>query len=99
MRAFIEPKLKLHFFPRSVVALLQVGMVSPFLSQASAQTPSPSAVTVLASSQAPVIAFDQKSFDFGKIQFGQTAVHRFKVSNTGQATLHIKEVKAACGCT
>ena len=38
-------------------------------------------------------------FNFGKIRHGQTVAHGFQVTNTGNAVLHIKEVKAVCGCT
>jgi hypothetical protein len=47
----------------------------------------------------PTITFDQLFFDFGTIQHGQTVVHTYKVSNTGGATLHIKNVKPGCHCT
>jgi hypothetical protein len=83
-------------FPRIIC---QVAAVAAFFLQAAAQTPvsTPTAAAVL--SPVPVITFDQKVFDFGKIQFGQTMVHRFKVTNTGNAPLHIKQVKPSCGCT
>src|SRR5947209_15245475 len=67
----------------------------PFIAVPAAVQSAPAAPA----SPVPQITFDQTSFDFGKIQFGQTVVHRFKVSNTGHANLHIKKVQAACGCT
>jgi hypothetical protein len=86
---------------RSAVASLQIIAISFLFRTAAAQTPVPvpAQAPALASSQVPVITFDQKSFDFGKIQHGQTVVHHFTVSNTGNATLHIKAVHANCGCT
>src|SRR5271154_4133775 len=84
----------LPIFRRSVVVSLQIVAISSFLLPAAAQTPAPPQASTPASSQAPVITFDQKFFDFGKIGHDQTVVHRYKVSNTGNATLHIKAVHA-----
>ncbi len=94
-----KSKLNLQILHRLLVTSLQVVTISSFLCRAAAQTPAPTPAPALASSQVPVITVDQKPFDFGKIQFGQTVVHRFKVSNTGNATLHLKKVQASCGCT
>lgn len=77
----------------------QIVAVSFFLCGAAAQTPAPAQAPALVSSPAPVITYDRNVFDFGKIQYGQPVFHAFKVSNTGNATLHLKEVKASCGCT
>src|SRR5580704_1338302 len=89
----------LSVFRRSAVISLQIVAISCFLLRAAAQTPAPAPAPALVSSPAPVITFDQKFFDFGKIQHDQTVFHRYKVSNTGDATLHIKAVHANCGCT
>ncbi len=59
----------------------------------------PASAQTAASAPAPAITIDHKFFDFGKIRHDQTVSHGFEVSNTGKATLHIKEVKAICGCT
>jgi hypothetical protein len=95
----VKSKLSLQIFYRFVVTSLQVMTISSFIVRAAAQPPAPTPTAALASSPVPVITIDPKSFDFGRIQFGQTVIHRFKVSNTGQATLHIKAVHANCGCT
>lgn len=48
---------------------------------------------------APVIEFNEKSFDFGEITQGQKVEHDFTVSNKGKENLIIRKVKASCGCT
>jgi hypothetical protein len=58
-----------------------------------------SPVVIDPSVPAPAIAFDQMSFDFGKIPPEQTVVHNYVLLNTGKATLHLIDVKAVCGCT
>jgi hypothetical protein len=95
----VKSKLSLQIFYRFAVTSLQIVTISSFLFRAAAQTPAPIPTSAAASSPVPVITFDQESFDFGKIELGKTIVHRFKVSNTGNATLHIKKVQASCGCT
>jgi hypothetical protein len=82
---------------RSALVLLRMAAFCALFLRAPAQTPLP--VPTVALSPAPVITIDQMFFNFGKIRHGQTVVHGFKVSNTGQATLHIKEIHANCGCT
>jgi hypothetical protein len=49
--------------------------------------------------RAPVIAFDNRVFDFGKIRQGQTIEHHFNFTNQGQSDLIIRAVRAGCGCT
>jgi hypothetical protein len=102
MRAQSQSSPRLVFFPvvhRPVVASLRIIVIVSFLFRAAAQTPAPAPAPASVSSQIPVITFDQKFFDFGKIRHDQTVFHRYKVSNTGNATLHIKAVHANCGCT
>jgi len=47
----------------------------------------------------PRIQFDSTSFDFGNVQPTDHPQHDFIFTNTGAATLEIKEVKPGCGCT
>ncbi len=90
----------LPIFHQSVVVSLRIVAISFLLLRAAAaQTPAPAQAPTLVPPRVPVITFDQKFFDFGKILHEQTVVHRYKVSNTGNATLHIKAVHANCGCT
>ncbi|MCQ2960252.1 MAG: DUF1573 domain-containing protein [Bacteroidales bacterium] len=45
------------------------------------------------------IEFKEGRHDFGKVIFGQPAVHDFVFVNTGVDTLIINEVQSTCGCT
>ncbi len=47
----------------------------------------------------PRISFDKESHDYGKILYGDTVSEEFVVSNTGDQTLVIEELRATCGCT
>jgi hypothetical protein len=49
--------------------------------------------------KAPVINVDNTEFTFGKIEQGEKVEHTYVVTNTGQSDLHIRKVKASCGCT
>jgi hypothetical protein len=48
---------------------------------------------------APEIFVEHSVFNFGSILQGKTVDHAFIIKNTGDAPLHIKQVKPACGCT
>jgi len=47
----------------------------------------------------PCITIDKLSYDFGKVEEGIKLKHTFKISNTGDALLHINDAHASCGCT
>jgi Protein of unknown function (DUF1573). len=47
----------------------------------------------------PEIFFESPDFDFGKAYKGDKVEHVYKLVNMGKATLEIKKVKPACGCT
>ena len=47
----------------------------------------------------PNINFAKTSHDFGKIPQGKPVSHEFEFTNTGDAPLVLKNVKASCGCT
>jgi len=49
--------------------------------------------------KAPVINVDNTEFKFGKIKQGEKVEHTYVVTNSGQSDLHIRKVKASCGCT
>jgi hypothetical protein len=49
--------------------------------------------------QGPMIEFDRKAHDYGTMQIGDDGSTTFKVSNTGDAPLIIKECVSGCGCT
>ena len=42
----------------------------------------------------PRIAFDQKDYDFGKVETGVTIEHVYKFRNTGEGTLEIHKVRS-----
>lgn len=48
---------------------------------------------------APVLSVDDPEFKFGKIQEGEKVEHVYVLSNSGKSDLHIRKVKASCGCT
>jgi hypothetical protein len=51
-------------------------------------------------SQKPVISFESKSYDFGKLaEEDEKAIHVFDFINTGNSPLVINRVQASCGCT
>ncbi len=48
---------------------------------------------------APVVVFDQKVYDFGTLNQGETTSNRFSFRNEGKTDLIIRKVKTSCGCT
>lgn len=47
----------------------------------------------------PLIEIAEDFFDFGSIVEGEIVVHTFKIANTGDGVLVIKDVIPGCGCT
>lgn len=47
----------------------------------------------------PVITFEKKEYDFGKIVEGESVSFDFKFTNTGKSDLVIADVSTSCGCT
>lgn len=47
----------------------------------------------------PDVTFSNLKYDFGEIPQGKPASHSFKITNSGDAPLIIKDVKPSCGCT
>ena len=58
-----------------------------------------SALSAEALANAPVVKVDDPEFRFGKIKQGERKEHVFVLSNEGNSDLHIRKVKASCGCT
>ena len=50
-------------------------------------------------SSLPVISFDTKEHDFGKIVEGESVSYEFAFTNTGKTDLVIADVSTSCGCT
>lgn len=48
---------------------------------------------------APVLSWETKKFDFGKIPSGRVVTAEFNFTNTGKSDLIIRKTKASCGCT
>jgi len=48
---------------------------------------------------APVLSVDDPEFKFGKINQGEKVEHVYVLTNSGKSDLHIRKVKASCGCT
>jgi len=47
----------------------------------------------------PSINFESTTFDFGKINTGESVTHAFVFTNTGNQVLEILRVQPGCGCT
>ena len=50
-------------------------------------------------SNLPVLSFDVKEHDFGKIVEGESVSYEFAFTNTGKSDLVITDVSTSCGCT
>jgi len=50
-------------------------------------------------SNSPLIEFEGRVFDFGKIRHGDKVEHDFVFINSGKSDLVIRRVKSGCGCT
>ena len=83
-----------------LLAVSTVGGITSCLAQTkSSSSSSASAAVTVAVSSGPKIQFADTTFDFGKIDSGQVVKHEFVFTNTGSATLEIKDVRPGCGCT
>jgi hypothetical protein len=85
--------------PNLVAFLMAAGAVGGITSCLAQTTSSSSSSTAVAVSPGPKIQFAGMTFDFGKIDSGTLVKHEFVFTNTGSATLEIKDVKPGCGCT
>lgn len=47
----------------------------------------------------PRLGITEPVADFGSVEQGTPVTHVFQLKNTGDATLHIANVKSSCGCT
>lgn len=55
--------------------------------------------SAVSAASAPVMNFEQKTYDFGKITQGEKVSYDFIFTNTGKTPLIIKDAVASCGCT
>jgi hypothetical protein len=58
-----------------------------------------SVLTTEQKANAPVITFDNNTFNFADIKQGDKVEHIFTISNNGRSDLFIRKIKASCGCT
>jgi len=58
-----------------------------------------SVMTAAELANAPSIGVDNPEFKFGKINQGEKVEHVYVLTNSGKTDLHIRKVKASCGCT
>ncbi|MBU0566701.1 DUF1573 domain-containing protein [bacterium] len=61
--------------------------------------PVPAQATAQGSADAPDIRLEEEAFNFGIIQEGEKAHHKFIISNKGNKELIIEKVRTTCGCT
>ena len=55
--------------------------------------------SLIAQANAPIIQFEEETFDFGTLSEGDTVQHEFKFKNIGKSALQISNVQVQCGCT
>jgi hypothetical protein len=58
-----------------------------------------STTTKTDATSAPVITFEQTTYDFGEVTDGEKVSYEFKFKNTGKTPLIISNAMASCGCT
>jgi len=56
-------------------------------------------MTAAEKANAPKITIDNKTFDFSEIKQGVKVEHEFALTNSGKTDLHIRKIRASCGCT
>lgn len=57
------------------------------------------AVTTANETDLPVMTFESKEYDFGRVNEGDVVEYTFKFTNTGKTPLVINKATATCGCT
>ena len=58
-----------------------------------------SALSPEQAANAPIAAFADESHDFGTMKQGDKKEFTFMLSNQGKSDLHIRNIRASCGCT
>lgn len=58
-----------------------------------------SSMTAQEKANAPKIVLDNKTFNFSEIKQGIKIEHEFTLTNSGKSDLHIRKIRASCGCT
>ncbi len=86
----------------NLVTLWMVGTLGGLasgLAQTKSSPPPPPATVARPETSGPRIEFGGTVFDFGKTNAGEVVRHDYVFTNTGTATLEIKDVRPGCGCT
>jgi hypothetical protein len=91
---------------RFALVLLNLALASPRLAAQGSPPPPPNAASpgVIGAKPAdsaagPLIQFDHKEYNWGRVEAGEFVKHVFTVTNTGAQTLLITNVHPSCGCT
>jgi hypothetical protein len=82
-----------------LTVICALGGITSGLAQSTDPLPSQPAKAGAPEVAEPKIQFADTEFDFGKLNGGEVARHDFVFTNTGTATLEIKDVRPSCGCT
>ena len=83
----------------AVVGAFGLGASDAADTKVSPPLPTSTATPTTSETGAPKIEFGPMVYDFGKIKSGDIIRHDFVFTNTGTATLEIKDVRPSCGCT
>ncbi len=93
-------KVTMKFLASRIALLVAAAALTSFVAAADAAEPANGAASEVTTNGASArIQFDAPHFEFGKVTAGQPIRHTFIVSNAGDATLVISDVKGTCGCT
>ncbi len=95
---FLREYAVLVLFGMTAAAVRLAGQPAPPPAPAAGASSGVSAKSTNAVS-GPLIQFDNKEYNFGKVEAGESVKHTFLVTNTGDQTLEITNVHPGCGCT
>ena len=83
----------------SEIAPADPNAINPEANIGGPELPSPTKTVEPKDGKYPVIEFETKVHDFGKINTGDKVTYDFKFKNTGEADLIISDARGSCGCT
>jgi len=95
----VSRPMKTMFVRLLILAGTLGGIASGVAQTKDSATTAPATTVPPAGTSGPKIQFAETTFDFGRIGSGQVSRHDFVFTNTGTATLEIKDVRPSCGCT
>jgi hypothetical protein len=82
-----------------IIILLAISSLSLTLSCNSTTAKKGNADSLAAIENAPKLEFKEDNFDFGELNEGDVAEHKFYFKNVGKSPLEIQHVQVQCGCT